>query len=69
MTLDWHLSLPTGDTEGGILPFFIDWGQSRHPSETAAPGLTVVEMHGLHPDPGAQRVACCTRGDFKGRAR
>ena len=51
MTLDWHLSLPTGDTEGGILPFFIDWGQSRHPSETAAPGLTVAEMHGLHTDP------------------
>ncbi len=51
MTLDWHLSLPTGDTEGGIFPVFIDWGQSRHPSETAAPGLTVAEMHGLHPDP------------------
>ena len=51
MTLDWHLSLPTGDTEGGILPFFIDWGESRHPSETAAPGLTVAEIHGVHPDP------------------
>jgi len=51
MTLDWHLSLPTGDTEGGILPFFIDWGTSRHPSETATPGLTVATIHGCHPEP------------------
>ena len=51
MTLDWHLSLPMGDTEGGILPFFIDWGTSRHPSETAAPGLAVATIHGCHPEP------------------
>ena len=51
MTLDWHLSLPTGDTEGGILPFFIDWGTSRHPSETATPGLRVATIHGCHPEP------------------
>jgi hypothetical protein len=53
--LDWHLSLPTGDTEGGILPFFIDWGDSPHPSSTAATGLVVVNIYGVHPDP--DRVA------------
>ena len=51
VTLDWHLSLLTGDTEGGILPFFIDWGDSPHPSSTAAPGLSVVDIHGVHPEP------------------
>lgn len=51
VTLDWHLSLPTGDTEGGILPFFIDWGDSVHPSSTAAAGLAVVNIHGVHPEP------------------
>ncbi len=53
-TLDWHLSLPTGDTEGGILPFFIDWGTSRHPSETAAPGLSVAT------------IQCSPSGDCRG---
>lgn len=51
MTLDWELSLPTGDTEGGILPFFIDWGESPHPSASAAPGLGLVSLSATHPDP------------------
>lgn len=51
VTLDWHLSLPMGDTEGGILPFFIDWGTSVHPSTSAAPGLQVATIYGSHPDP------------------
>lgn len=51
VTLDWKLSLPTGDTEGGILPFFIDWGSSPHPAESAAPGLVLTSVTAEHPDP------------------
>ena len=51
VTLDWHLSLPAFDTEGGLLPFFIDWGESPHPSASAAPGLSIVSIHGQHPQP------------------
>lgn len=49
--LDWELSLPVDSTEGGILPFFIDWGSSPHPSASAAPGLSVHSIHGVHPEP------------------
>jgi hypothetical protein len=51
VTLDWHLSLPAFDTEGGLLPFFIDWGSSPHPAASAAPGLRVTGIHGQHPQP------------------
>jgi hypothetical protein len=51
VTLDWHLSLPAFDTEGGLLPFFIDWGTSPHPSASAAPGLRITGIHGQHPQP------------------
>ena len=33
------------------MPFLIDWGESRHPSQTAAKGCQLVEFHGEHPDP------------------
>ena len=51
--LSWELALPAFDIEGGIVPFFIDWADSAHPSTTAAPGLTLAELVGLHPDPEA----------------
>ena len=51
--LSWELALPAFDIEGGIVPFFIDWADSPHPSTTAAPGLTLAELVGLHPDPDA----------------
>lgn len=53
--LSWELALPAFDTEGGVVPFFIDWGHSAHPSATAAAGMTLVELVGLHPEPEAVR--------------
>lgn len=49
--LSWELALPAFDIEGGILPFFIDWADSPHPSTTSAPGLTLSDLTGTHPDP------------------
>jgi hypothetical protein len=49
--LSWRLSFPRFDTRGGIVPFFIDWGDSPHPATTAAKGLSLVSMHGVHPSP------------------
>lgn len=51
--LEWELTMratPPGP-EGGLVPFLIDWGDARHPSETGAQGCQLVEFHAQHPDP------------------
>jgi hypothetical protein len=48
--LAWRYTNPRTIIEDGIVPFFIDWGSSPHPSETAAKGLRLVELRAEHPD-------------------
>ena len=50
--LRWRLSLPEVDTEGGIIPFFIDWRDSPHPSTTSVEGLSLTAFGAEHPEPG-----------------
>jgi len=49
--LSWTLTDPTVLVGGGIVPFFIDWGDSPHPAGTAAPGATLIRLRAEHPDP------------------
>jgi hypothetical protein len=37
-----------------LIPYFIDWGSSPHPSATAAKGVTLLSLRAEHPD--AERV-------------
>src|SRR4026209_2342023 len=41
---------PNIDVADGLVPFFIDWGSSPHPSATAARGATLVQVRAEHPD-------------------
>ena len=41
----------------GIVPFFIDWGQSPHPSHTAPQGAALVALSAEHPDDERARRA------------
>jgi hypothetical protein len=52
--LSWKLTEPHALTEAddGLVPFFIDWGTSSHPSESAPGGITLVALRGEHPRPG-----------------
>jgi hypothetical protein len=34
----------------GLVPFFIDWGKTPHPAQTAAAGATLVGLRAEHPD-------------------
>lgn len=54
--LRWRVSWPEFDTSGGIIPFFIDWQDSVHPSTTSADGLALVGFGAEHPDPAALRT-------------
>lgn len=49
-TVRWTITPPRflGD---GLVPFFIDWGESRHPSFDAPEGCRLLRLEGEHPDP------------------
>jgi hypothetical protein len=50
--LNWRVTLTS--LADGIVPFFIDWGETSHPARTAARGASLVELRAEHPD--AERV-------------
>jgi hypothetical protein len=48
--LSWRLTEPANDKDNGVIPFFIDWGASPHPSQTSAQGAMLTELRAEHPD-------------------
>ena len=55
VVLTWQVTDPSASLEDVVLPFFIDWGASPHPSSTAVPGPRLVDLRGEHPDPESAR--------------
>lgn len=49
--LAWQMTSPFSLLEGGLIPFFIDWGVSPHPAASASVGLSLVELRAEHPTP------------------
>ena len=35
----------------GLVPFFIDWGETPHPAASAAAGATLISLRAEHPEP------------------
>lgn len=54
--LTWTLTDLEADREGGIVPFFIDWGYSPHPAQDAPFGCTLKELRAEHPNPDRIRA-------------
>ena len=48
--LAWRFTDPRTVVADGIVPYFIDWGTSPHPSATAARGVTLAGLRAEHPD-------------------
>jgi hypothetical protein len=48
--LAWRLTVSPEPNAGGIVPFFIDWGETPHPSSTLPKGATIVALRAEHPD-------------------
>ncbi len=53
--LAWEVTDPFMPREGGVVPFFIDWGETPHPSETAPVGCDLVDLRAEHPEFGRVR--------------
>jgi len=54
VVLSWTYTDPRVVLADRLVPYFIDWGSSPHPSATAAKGVTLVSLRAEHPD--AERV-------------
>ena len=48
--LSWRFTSPATLLADGIVPFFIDWGKTPHPAQTAAAGATLVALRAEHTD-------------------
>ena len=49
--LSWQLTNPYALPVNGLLPFLIDWGDSKHPSETARKAGELRKLIIQHPQP------------------
>lgn len=47
--LAWSMTDCEAPRAGGVIPFFIDWGDTTHPAETSPLGGTLVELRARHP--------------------
>jgi len=53
--LSWQFTDPSVPVANGIIPFFINWGESPHPARTAANGAALISLRAEHPDVEAVR--------------
>ena len=51
VVLSWRLTDPFTVLANGIVPFFIDWGQTPHPAQSAAQGSNLADLRAEHPGP------------------
>jgi hypothetical protein len=54
VVLKWTYTDPQVVLADRLIPYFIDWGTSPHPSAAAVKGVTLTSLRGEHPD--AERV-------------
>lgn len=59
VVLSWRYTDPRVVLADRLVPYFIDWGVSPHPSATAAKGVTLLSLRAEHPD--ADRVQAMLR--------
>jgi hypothetical protein len=49
--LRWRFTDPAAVVADGVVPFFIDWGNSPHPAASAPPGPALESLRAEHPEP------------------
>lgn len=61
-TISWQLTDPFAEIANGIVPFFIDWGNTPHPAADAPGTATLVSLHARHPEADYVRSVCTALG-------
>ncbi|MDA0328176.1 MAG: VOC family protein [Gemmatimonadetes bacterium] len=54
--VSWTVTDPWAERAGGVIPFFIDWGKTRHPCRTLPAISTFLSARLEHPDPATVEV-------------
>jgi len=54
--LTWRFTDPWAERAGGVIPFFIDWGDTLHPARSLADACRFVELRVEHPEPDRVRA-------------
>ncbi len=49
--LTWLYTDPRTVVADGVVPFFIDWGPTQHPSRSAPRGASLLDLRAEHPNP------------------
>jgi hypothetical protein len=49
--LSWRLTEFSMSNAGGIVPFFIDWGETPHPAASLSKSCSLIDLRAEHPDP------------------
>lgn len=49
--LSWQVTDLSTPIANAVIPFFIDWGSSAHPAQSASQKATLISIRGEHPDP------------------
>jgi catechol 2,3-dioxygenase-like lactoylglutathione lyase family enzyme len=57
--LSWVMTDLTAPRADGIIPFFVDWGETPHPATTSPQGGTLIGLSARHPE--ADRVRAMLR--------
>ena len=52
--LSWRLTVSPALNADGIVPFFIDWGETPHPAASLPKGCVLIALRAEHPD--AKRI-------------
>jgi hypothetical protein len=52
--LKWTMTDLRKNRKDGIIPYFINWGDSAHPAESSPKGCRLIKLEVFHPD--AERV-------------
>jgi catechol 2,3-dioxygenase-like lactoylglutathione lyase family enzyme len=53
LLLSWAMTDLTAPRADGIIPFFVDWGETPHPATTSPQGGTLIGLSARHPEAGS----------------